>query len=132
MVFALVIPSLLSGCAGMVTPVMPIGPSTYRISGISEGSYSKAGSEVRTSDYLVTQALGIKPVTGDQIIGTRRKMANETGDVLIQKAQEWCQKRNLTMVPLGVPHEDCDQGPPATCEWNTWITFVFKAVPAGQ
>lgn len=132
MAFALLIPSILSGCAGMVSPVTPCGPSTYRISGISAGSSSTASGGGGTADYLVAQTLGIKPVTRDQVLGARREMMNETGNVLIQKATEWCQKRNLNMVPVGAPHEDYDLPPPATCEWNTWITFVFKAVPAGQ
>ncbi len=128
----LMIPLLLGGCAGLVTPIMPIGPSTYRISGISAGSNSTMGSEVRTSDYLVSQALGLQPPTSEQILGGRRKLLNETGEVLMQKANEWCQKHGLVMIPQGPPHEDCDMPPPAMCNWNTWMTFVFKAVPAGH
>ena len=132
------LPLLFVGCAivpylggpGLVTPILPVGPSTYSISGISAGSDS-TGNTQAPGGYLVANALGIN-VSRDQQIRNRREMMDETGNVLIQKATDWCQKRNLSMMPVEAPHIDHNLPPPATASDCNWITFVFKAVPAGQ
>ena len=50
----------------------------------------------------------------------------------VQKATDWCQKRNLVMIPVEGPHEDLEHAPPALDTSTSMIIFKFKAVTADQ
>ena len=115
---ALVLPVIsLTGCAGLVTPIIPCGPNTYLIKGISAADSTTTRWSGQADAYERAQDRAIMSSTGDQ---------------LVQKATEWCQKRNLVMIPVEGPHEDLNSAPAdAACHFS-WILFRFKAVPAGQ
>ena len=63
---------------------------------------------------------------------SEQSQMNGTGQQLVQKATDWCQKRNLVMIPVEGQHEDLEHAPPALDTSTSMIIFKFKAVTADQ